>query len=64
MTQFLDGLLSYVLAIFVVTFAFLTVNSSVILSVGGIILLAIRLYSDGKRAWRTWKGDYNDYEGR
>jgi hypothetical protein len=62
MTQFLDGLLSYVLAIFLVMFGFLVTNSSAILTLGGILLLAIRLYADGKRAYREWKGDHTrDY---
>lgn len=57
MKDALEGLSSYLLAAFMIAFAFTVDHASVIMKLGGILLLGIRLYSDGKRAYKTWKGE-------
>lgn len=59
MNNFLDSTFSYALAAFLVAFSFLVDHSSTVLSLGGILLLCIRLYADGKRAVRAWRNEYD-----
>lgn len=51
----IDSITTYVIALFTLLFATILVHASTIMTVGGLVLLALRLYVDGKRAWRTWK---------
>ena len=53
--SFIDSLTTYVVAIFTLLFATILIHASAIMTVGGILLLALRLYVDGSRAWRTWQ---------
>ena len=53
--QALDSLTTYAVAALSIMFATVMVNSGVILTVGGLVLMALRLYVDGSKAWRTWQ---------
>ncbi len=57
MKETLEAVTSYLLAAFMIAFAFTVDHASVIMKLGGILLLCIRLYADGKRAYKTWKGE-------
>lgn len=55
MGQVLDSLTTYAVALLSIMFATIMANSAVILTVGGLVLMLLRLYVDGSKAWRTWK---------
>lgn len=55
MGQALDSLTTYAVAILAFLFAGLMANASVLLTIGGLVLMALRLYVDGSKAWRTYK---------
>lgn len=55
MEQAIDSLTTYAVAGLSILFATVMMHSSAILTVGGLILMALRLYVDGSKAYRTWK---------
>lgn len=55
MNETADGLTSYILALVYLFYAAVLANSSAIMTIGGLILLGLRLYVDGKKAWRVFK---------
>lgn len=55
MGQALDSLTTYAVALLSILFATVMVHSAAILTVGGLVLMLLRLYVDGSKAWRTWK---------
>jgi len=52
MNEWLDAMMSYTIALFTLLYA----NTDMILSIGGLVLLVIRLLADTPRAIRTIKG--------
>lgn len=62
----IDSVFTYVLAMFIIAFAFLQTHVSVIMTVGGVILLIVRLYTDVLKAYRAYKEhqEWNDYRSR
>lgn len=67
--QVIDSLTSYTLAFFVLAFTTVLSNASGIMTVGGLILLGLRLYVDWVKARQTYldhnewkKGQRNDRE--
>lgn len=55
MGQALDSLTTYAVAILSLLFATLMVHASVLLTIGGLVLMLLRLYVDGSKAYRTFK---------
>lgn len=55
MEQAVDQFTSYATVLITLLFAGLLTHASVIMTVGGLILLALRLYVDGMKAWRTYR---------
>jgi len=53
----IDSLTTYVVALFTLLFASILAHAYAIMTIGGLILLLLRLYVDGSKAWKTWKGD-------
>lgn len=56
MREAIDSALSYTLAIFIILFAGIVQYADIILQLGGLVLLLLRLYVDGVRAYKTMKG--------
>lgn len=64
--QVLDSLTSYTLAFFVLAFTALLDNASGIMTIGGMILLGLRLYVDwtkARQAYREHKDWKDDRQG-
>lgn len=57
MKETIDAITSYALAGFMLVFSVTIENAGTILQLGGILLLTLRLYADGKRALKTWRGE-------
>ena len=55
--QVIDSATSYIVALLTIAFATILIHASAIMTVGGLILLLLRLYVDGSKAWKTWKED-------
>lgn len=55
MGQALDSMTTYAVALLSILFATVMVHSAAILTVGGLLLMFLRLYVDGSKAWRTWQ---------
>lgn len=53
--EMIDSATSYLVAAGSIMFTTLVENSPAIISIGGIVLLGLRLYADGKKAYLTWK---------
>lgn len=54
MSSLIESGTSYAVAAVVITAAAVLDNASTIMTVGGLVLLALRLYVDGKRAIQKW----------
>jgi hypothetical protein len=61
MYDILDSVFTYVLALLSIALATVVVHAGVAMTIGGLVLLVLRLYVDGKRAWHMWKGKYYDH---
>lgn len=67
--QALDSLTSYTLAFFILAFTAILDNASGIMTIGGMVLLGLRLYVDWTKARTTyqehkdWKEHRNDRKG-
>ena len=59
--QVIDSLTSYTLALFVLAFTNILANASGIMTVGGLILLGLRLYVDWVKARQTYR-DHNEWK--
>lgn len=59
--QTLDSLTSYTLAFFVLAFTAILENAGGIMTVGGLILLGLRLYVDWVKARQTYR-DHNEWK--
>ena len=55
MRETIDGIISYAAAFVVLLFGFVLAYSSTIMTIGGLVLLALRIYVDGMKAWKTYK---------
>lgn len=55
MKDYLDSALSYVLGVLFLLYSAVLSNSEEIMTIGGLLLLAARLYVDGGKAYRTWR---------
>ena len=56
-----DGVTSWLLALFMILLAGVITHASAIMTVGGIIIMLLRMYVDGVKAYRVWK-DRNDHK--
>ncbi|WVH05423.1 hypothetical protein ZHAWSFBX_CDS_0064 [Agrobacterium phage Alfirin] len=54
MNEILESSTSYAVAVVTIGAAAVLDNASTIMTVGGLVLLALRLYVDGKRAVQKW----------
>lgn len=63
--EIVESLMSYVIALGAILFTALSANLSTIMTVGGLVLLLLRLYVDITKAYRTYKEhkEWNDYRG-
>lgn len=52
----IESTVSYIVAVMSIAFGYLLTVAPAVASIGGLVLLALRLYVDGKRAVRTWRG--------
>ena len=64
MRQFLDGMTAYMAAVMSLLFSYVsgTLETLVpfMMTIGGLVLLILRLYIDGSRAIKTYKENRND----
>jgi hypothetical protein len=56
MHTLLDSITTYATAAVVLSLTLVVTNAPAIMTIGGVILLGLRLYVDGSRAYRVWKG--------
>lgn len=55
MREIIDGMFSYTVGLFATFSTALWMNANEITTVGGLLVLALRLYVDGSRAYRKFK---------
>lgn len=60
MERVMEAIQSYLVALIVLSFTAVMANAPTIMTVGGIMLLAIRLAVDGVRLYRVWRYGYDD----
>lgn len=53
----LESITSYAIGVLAIAFDAMLANAPTIMTIGGLVLLVMRLYVDGVRAWKTYKGD-------
>lgn len=58
-----ESAFSYVLALFLLMFTTIVDNASGIMTFGGLVLLGLRLYVDGKKAQQVYKESRRDRKG-
>ena len=56
MRDFIDGTFAYAVALGATFSTFIWAYANEVTTVGGLLVLACRLYVDGGRAWRKWRG--------
>lgn len=57
MNAVIESATTYAVATVVLTTTLVLANAPTIMTVGGMVLLGLRLYVDGKRAYKTWSGE-------
>lgn len=53
--QLFDSLTTYAVGLLALMLATVLAHASVAATLGGLVLLALRLYVDGSKAWRAYK---------
>lgn len=53
--EYLDSAFSYVLGVLLIVYSSLISSAEEIMTIGGILLLGLRLYVDGGKAIRVWR---------
>lgn len=53
----MESITSYTVAMVVLSIGTVLANAPTIMTVGGLVLLGLRLYVDGKRALQKWRGE-------
>ncbi|AGC35977.1 hypothetical protein HOS22_gp53 [Rhizobium phage RHEph08] len=56
MREYLDGMLAYTFSVWALFYSSVLYYSHDIVSIGGLVVLAFRLYVDGGRALKKWRG--------
>lgn len=56
----MDAIQSYLVAFILLSFTTVMDNAPTIMTVGGMLLLAIRLAVDGVRLYRVWRYGYDN----
>ncbi|QIG73209.1 hypothetical protein [Rhizobium phage RHph_I40] len=56
MREYLDGMLAYAISVWALFYSSVLDYSHDIMTFGGLVVLALRLYVDGKRALKQWRG--------
>ncbi|WKV16993.1 hypothetical protein [Nostoc phage NMeng1] len=54
--SWIESTFSYIVALVSIFFGYILDAAPSIAAIGGLVLLLLRLYVDGKRAVKTWKG--------
>lgn len=57
MNAFIESGTSYCIALVVLSATTIITHAPTIMTVGGLVLLGLRLYVDGKRALKAWSND-------
>lgn len=53
--QLFDSLTTYAVALLALLLATVLAHASTVATLGGLVLLLLRLYVDGSKAWRAYK---------
>jgi len=56
MSSLIDSITTYATATIVLSLTLVVTTAPTIMTIGGVILLGLRLYVDVSRAYRVWKG--------
>lgn len=59
MNALIESGTTYATAAVVLAITTMTVHAPAIMTLGGLVLLVLRLYVDGKRALKVWRGHYD-----